>query len=72
MLIDLRELGLKCQKFRVARGYYQSHVAAETGYTTENVSAFETGRNDNARILLWYIIHGMTVEDIRGNKYAEE
>ena len=35
-----------------------SHLS-DTGYSVENISSFETGRNDNARILLWYFEHGM-------------
>lgn len=64
MLIDLHELGRRCKQFRVERGYYQSDVAADTGYSVENISSFETGRNDNARILLWYFMHGMNAEHL--------
>lgn len=66
MVIDLKVLGARCKEFRVNKGYYQYHVAIDTGYTTENISAFETGRNDNSRILLWYILHGMSIDDIKG------
>lgn len=66
MLISLKDLGLRCKQFRVSRGYYQYNVAEDTGYTTENISAFECGRNDNSRILLWYIAHGMTIDEIKG------
>lgn len=66
MLISLKDLGFRCKRFRVEHGYFQRHVAEETGYTIENISAFETGRNDNSRILLWYIVHGMTIEEIKG------
>lgn len=59
MVLTLLEVGKRCKKFRIERGYYQMDVAAETGYSVENISAFETGRNDNARILLWYFAHGM-------------
>ena len=62
MIISLRYIGRRCKEFRVSRGYYQTDVAADTGYSTENISSFETGRNDNARILLWYLSHGMPVE----------
>lgn len=59
MIIGLREMGQRCKKFRVEQGYFQTDVAADTGYSVENISSFETGRNDNARILLWYLMHGM-------------
>lgn len=64
-MVDLKNLGLKCKKFRVSLGVLQSDVANDTGYSLENISAFETGRNDNARILLWYFMHGMTVDHIQ-------
>ena len=62
MIISLRDMGRRCKKFRVEHGYYQADVAQDTGYSVENISAFETGRNDNARILLWYFVHGMNAE----------
>ena len=36
----------------------QSQVAKELGYSLENISAFENGRNNNAEILLYYIKKG--------------
>lgn len=59
MLISLCDMGKRCKKYRIEHGFYQSDVAKETGYSVENISSFETGRNDNARILLWYFAHGM-------------
>lgn len=67
MLISLKDLGLRCKQFRVSRGYRQHNVAEDSGYTIENISSFECGRNNNAIILLWYIAHGMTIEEIKGN-----
>lgn len=66
MSINLREMGQRCKNYRVEHGYYQIDVAEETGYSVENVSSFETGRNDNARILLWYFAHGMQYEHLFG------
>lgn len=62
MLISLREMGQRCKKYRIEHGFLQVDVAKETGYSVENISSFETGRNDNARILLWYVTHGMKSE----------
>ena len=62
MVLTLRELGRRCKQFRINRGYYQIDVAIDTGYSVENISSFETGRNDNARILLWYFEKGMKPE----------
>lgn len=73
MIISLRDIGKSCKRYRIEHGFYQSDVAKETGYSTENISSFETGRNDNARILLWYFTHGMKTEHIfkEGAKYEE-
>ena len=65
MFLSLREIGQRCKQFRVEHGYYQADIARDTGYSVENISAFETGRNDNARILLWYFVHGMNAEHLR-------
>lgn len=66
MMISLTEIGKRCKEYRVEKGYYQYDVAADTGYSVENISAFETGRNDNARILLWYFAHGMEYKQVFG------
>lgn len=60
----LKEVGQRCKKFRVESGYYQTDVARDLGYSLENISSFENGRNDNAIILLWYIMHGMPIDKI--------
>ena len=62
MILSLREMGQRCKQFRADQGYYQTDVAVDTGYSVENISSFETGRNDNARILLWYFERGMKPE----------
>lgn len=62
MITNLKELGRRCKQYRIEHGYFQVDVAADTGYSSENISAFETGRNDNATILLWYFAHGMEYE----------
>lgn len=74
MIISLREMGQRCKKYRVEHGFYQADVAKDTGYSIENISSFETGRNDNARILLWYFAHGMQAEHIieRGVKHGAD
>lgn len=64
MVINLYDIGKRCKEFRIEHGYYQVDVARDTGYSVENISSFETGRNDNARILLWYFIHGMKTEHL--------
>lgn len=59
--VQTRRVGAICKKFREELGCFQSDVAIETGYSKENVSSFETGRNDNYRILLWYLSHGLNL-----------
>lgn len=66
-MLNMKQLGIICKKYRKRSGYYQIHVANDTEYSVENISAFENGRNDNCRILLWYIEHGLTLEEIRGS-----
>ena len=60
----LKEVGQRCKNFRIEKGYYQTDVARDLGYSLENISSFENGRNDNAIILLWYIMHGMPIDKI--------
>lgn len=60
---NLKDLGHACQLLRELLGASQVDVARETGYSKETVSAFETGRNNNARVLLWYVRHGFRVVD---------
>lgn len=61
-MIDLKTIGARCKEYRLTLGVLQYHVANDIGYSLENISAFETGRNDNSRILLWYFNHGMTID----------
>lgn len=60
MVIDIRDLGHECKRFRKQLGYTQFDVADDLGFSVVNISAFETGRNDSARILYWYVEHGFT------------
>ena len=64
MIMNLRDIGRHCKEFRVECGYRQIDVANDLGYSVENISSFESGRNDNARILLWYFSHGMKPEHL--------
>ena len=64
MKLDLKTLGNRCKQHRISIGVYQKDVAEATGYSLENVSAFEAGRNDNLRIFIWYVQHGLDVDDL--------
>lgn len=61
-----KEIGHHCQVFRKGHGIRQSKIADELGYTISNISAFECGHNDNSVILSWYLLHGMSVDELRG------
>ena len=63
-LPDNTIIGKRCKEFRRKQGITQLRVSQETNYSIENISKFETGKNDNMRILLWYIHMGLTYEDI--------
>jgi transcriptional regulator with XRE-family HTH domain len=60
----IKIIGANCKKWRSTHGYYQSDTAKDTGYSLENVSAFENGRNDNCRLLSWYILKGMSLHEL--------
>lgn len=48
----------------------QLQVADSIGYSKENISSFELGRNDNNIIFMWYVKHGLleyyTIEELIG------
>lgn len=64
---NLCTVGAKCREYR-RRVLKVSlfYVSRTLGYSRENVSAFENGRNDNCLILLWYLSQGLTVDQIIG------
>lgn len=55
-------IGKRCQRYRQYIRFSQKEVAKDTGYAQTNISAFETGINDNAQIFMWYICHGIPIE----------
>ncbi len=56
-------IGKKCKEFRISIGLLQSDVAADTGYSIENVSKFENGNNNNLKIFMWYVHKGFHYDD---------
>lgn len=52
-------VGQMCKEYREYIGMKQSDVSADTGYSEQNISSFETGRTNNMIILLWYIDKGL-------------
>lgn len=63
------EIGKACQCYRKKIGKTQREVAEDTHYSVENISAFENGRTNNFRILLWYVAHGLNVYNISVDTY---
>lgn len=71
-MFDLKIIGNTCKRYRLSLGYYQKHIAQDLGYSVENISSFEAGRNDNSKILLWYMLHGLKVSDIMEGLHEEK
>lgn len=65
----LKPIGKACKRLRRDLKYTQQMVADETNYSVKTVSAFETGRLNNAFLLMWYIDHGLL--DRRGDKHGK-
>lgn len=57
-------IGSCCKKYRQKLGYTQNEVAFELGTTRENVAKFESGRNRNYSILLWYVYYGLNINEV--------
>lgn len=61
MSIDTYKVcGSLCKKYRQeVLEKTQKDVAKDLGYSQENVSAFENGRNSNNIIFMWYVRNGI-------------
>lgn len=59
--MNLKEIGKLCANYRRSLNVTQQQVADFLGYSAENISSFENGRNDNFEILLWYIYKGIDI-----------
>lgn len=65
----LIEIGRACAKYRrEVLDVPQRFVAVDVGCSIPNVSQFEHGTNDSAKLLLWYITQGA---DLGGVNYYE-
>lgn len=71
-MVDMSFIGARCRRYRrnVLKIELQD-VANTLGYSRENISAFESGRNDNSLILLWYLSQGLTYEQLTGGAPIE-
>lgn len=65
ILTNMVVIGGICKAFRLSLGVKQIDVAYELGYSLENISSFENGRNDNYRIFMWYLSKGLTFDKIQ-------
>ena len=62
---ELEILGNACAKYRrEVLCVPQRFVAVDVGCSIPNVSQFEKGHNDSARLLLWYLSQGFRVEGV--------
>lgn len=62
---ELEILGGACAKYRrEVLAVPQKFVAYDVGCSVPNISQFEKGRNDSARIFLWYLAQGFKVEGV--------
>lgn len=62
--ISLKQIGYVCYSFRRIKGYRQKDIADDLGMSEQSISLFENGKNNSATILLWYIRHGLTINEI--------
>lgn len=68
----LKKIGSICRRYRkIVLQKNLRDVAIEMGYSVENISAFENGRNDNCLILLWYMKNGLTLKQLCGGGIIE-
>lgn len=61
-MFELKNVGAVCKEERTKKGYTQLQVALDLNYSTENISAFECGRNDNLRIFAWYLVNCLDID----------
>lgn len=71
-MLNMLVIGHRCKRYRKRiLKCTQEDISKETGFSIGNISAFETGRNDSALILLWYLSHGMTIDNVIGGEPIE-
>lgn len=51
----LHDVGLLCRDYRIANDQTLKDVSIQMGYSLSTIGYFERGRNDSAKIMLWYI-----------------
>lgn len=58
--MELKTLGYLCKCTRMRKAVPQKDVAREVKTSAQNICEFEQGRNNSAKILLWYVEHGLS------------
>lgn len=53
-----------CKRWRIVNNITLQDVADETGYSKDNIIKFEQGKNNNATILLFYLLKGLKIDNI--------
>lgn len=53
----LRNVGLLCRNYRLANGQTLKDVSIRMGCSMSSIGYFERGRNDSAKMLMWYVEH---------------
>ena len=72
-ILPLSYIGKYCKNYRQKNtGALQTNVAIDTGYSLENISAFERGLNDNMRIFLWYLTNGLDIQEMLKGEFDNE
>lgn len=54
----LKEIGIKCKKWREETGLTQEAIGKLAGVTRQAICAFESGKSDSEIILYYYIVMG--------------
>lgn len=53
----LHDIGELCRRYRLMHGQTLKDVSIRMGYSISSIGYFERGRNDSAKILMWYVDH---------------
>lgn len=67
--MTMQMMGFLCRSCRIRQGVTLETVATDLGMSKQNISLFERGKTNSARVLMWYVEHGLdeTIKDWREN-----
>lgn len=60
----LKRIGFECMLLRMKLHWTQREVAEDLHCSPSSISRFESGNNDSATILMWYMRHGLEWRDL--------